>query len=534
MRKVNLLIYNALNSSIIYNVKHFNKVMYIMKQLGLFSLVIVAILTAFATISNAVTPCNTTITTTIPGNTTTIPGSTTTILGSNTTILGSNTTILGSNTTIPGNTPITTTIPGTVNPAVPNIKANGFDGPVTISQGDNLTVTVSLEPGIHSGMNADLWVAAESPFGLYWFTLDMGWVRSDTSIRVYGGPLFILSPYTVLEMSTLPVGEYTFYFGIDTNKNGSLDLDLLYYDSVSVNINILISTYIAEITDPDNPYSVVAVDGVNGKETETLGITASKDTSGNITGITGVSYGSFLDGSWAHLTIGTDELFSTYDDSDGYKALFSNYTANSVDIKLYDSIGILVAGPTTVSIDTSALNALQQLSSNSWDFNGGAPNSSLEDPGNVTFNTAGTYNITFKVTDSNGEWDSDTVSITIVSPSCENVAGTWNVTEFWNVGNSCDMSGGAETYPVTVTQNGCNLTINDEGDIYFSTIVGDTFSYTWEASEFNPDDGGTIGVVEPTTITVSGNSFTGSSTWDITFNGELSCSGESTYTGTRQ
>jgi len=79
-------------------------------------------------------------------------------------------------------------------------------------------------------------VAVESPFGLYWFTLDMGWVRSDAPIRVSGGPLFSLSPYTVLEMSTLPVGMYTFYFGVDMIMNGSLDFNELYHDSVVVTI----------------------------------------------------------------------------------------------------------------------------------------------------------------------------------------------------------------------------------------------------------------------------------------------------------
>ena len=117
---------------------------------------------------------------------------------------------------------------------VPDIKANGSDGPVTISQGDNLTVTVSLDPGSYGGEDADWWVAATSPFGLYWYTLDLGWVRSDTPIRVYGGPLFSLSPYTVLEMSTLPVGDYTFYFAVDDNMDDMLDAT--YLDSVLVTI----------------------------------------------------------------------------------------------------------------------------------------------------------------------------------------------------------------------------------------------------------------------------------------------------------
>ena len=117
---------------------------------------------------------------------------------------------------------------------VPDIKANGSDGPLTISQGDILTITVSLDPGSYDENPADWWVAATSPFGLYWFTLDKGWVRSDAPIRVYGGPLFSLSPYTILEISTLPIGDYTFYFAVDDNMDGILNVT--YLDTVLVNI----------------------------------------------------------------------------------------------------------------------------------------------------------------------------------------------------------------------------------------------------------------------------------------------------------
>ncbi len=50
-----------------------------------------------------------------------------------------------------------------------------------------------------------------------------------------------------------------------------------------------------------------------------------------------------------------------------------------------------------------------------WDFDGGAPDSTDEDPGAVTFTTAGTYNVTFTVTDSLGLSDPtpDTVKITV-------------------------------------------------------------------------------------------------------------------------
>lgn len=44
------------------------------------------------------------------------------------------------------------------------------------------------------------------------------------------------SPYDVLNSAGLPIGIYTFHFGVDLLMNGSLDFDQLHYDSVDVNI----------------------------------------------------------------------------------------------------------------------------------------------------------------------------------------------------------------------------------------------------------------------------------------------------------
>ncbi|MGC9324811.1 MAG: PKD domain-containing protein [Desulfomonilia bacterium] len=48
-----------------------------------------------------------------------------------------------------------------------------------------------------------------------------------------------------------------------------------------------------------------------------------------------------------------------------------------------------------------------------WDFDGGATNESEEDPGEITFNTVGTYTVTFTVTDFIGNTSTDTVTVTV-------------------------------------------------------------------------------------------------------------------------
>lgn len=118
----------------------------------------------------------------------------------------------------------------------PDIKANSSDGPLTLPQGTYLNVTIALDLGGYTGVDADWWVSVKSPLGRYWYTPQRRWVKSPAPIRVYGGPLFDLSPYEVLNTSGLPIGAYTFYFGVDLLMNGSVDFGQLHFDTVDVSI----------------------------------------------------------------------------------------------------------------------------------------------------------------------------------------------------------------------------------------------------------------------------------------------------------
>ncbi|HET9702242.1 MAG TPA: PKD domain-containing protein, partial [Burkholderiales bacterium] len=61
-----------------------------------------------------------------------------------------------------------------------------------------------------------------------------------------------------------------------------------------------------------------------------------------------------------------------------------------------------------------------------WNFGGGAPNSTLQDPGNVTFNTVGTFNVSFTVTDAQGLADPTpaTRTVTVTAPPALAIAPT--------------------------------------------------------------------------------------------------------------
>ena len=119
---------------------------------------------------------------------------------------------------------------------VPDIKANDSDGPLLIAIGTPLQVDVSLVSNDATGQAADWWLVTEAPDGRYWYDLSGSWVKSVSPIPTYGGALFDITSMTVLNSSNLPIGSYRFYFGVDTNANGVLDIDVLFVDTVDVTI----------------------------------------------------------------------------------------------------------------------------------------------------------------------------------------------------------------------------------------------------------------------------------------------------------
>jgi hypothetical protein len=119
---------------------------------------------------------------------------------------------------------------------VPDIKANGQDGPVAVSAGDSVSVSVSLDPGAWSGQNADWWVAAYTPFDppLNWYTYAYpGDWRDGIHVGVQRPLSELITPFNVLNM-VLPVGDYTFYFAVDGNMDGKPDVTWM--DSVDVSV----------------------------------------------------------------------------------------------------------------------------------------------------------------------------------------------------------------------------------------------------------------------------------------------------------
>jgi hypothetical protein len=115
-----------------------------------------------------------------------------------------------------------------------DIKANASDSSVTVFPQGTLSITVTLD-NLGSTDNADWWLTASTPFGLYFYTF-AGWTANPQP--AYQGPLFPLTSFEILNMpaSALSAGTYTFFFGVDTVMDGSLTMGSAYYDLVQVNV----------------------------------------------------------------------------------------------------------------------------------------------------------------------------------------------------------------------------------------------------------------------------------------------------------
>jgi hypothetical protein len=119
-----------------------------------------------------------------------------------------------------------------VNPPVPDIEANGSDGPISVLPGTPLSIRVSLDPGDYVGQNADWWVTATAPFGVYYYVYYKRRWQSQLEVALQW-PVFDMSSFEVFDNS-LPPGVYEFRFAVDDNVDGLADF--IWSDTVQVSV----------------------------------------------------------------------------------------------------------------------------------------------------------------------------------------------------------------------------------------------------------------------------------------------------------
>jgi len=118
---------------------------------------------------------------------------------------------------------------------------------------------------------------------------------------------------------------------------------------------------IAEITGNESPLVALAT---NKDGDEVVGVIGEKDENGNIINIGGFVH-TLSSGLSLAIELGPDGLPVSLTGNTGNKAVFSNYTDNTVDVTFFDENDTLIAGPVTVEIDLDAyseyLSALSSL-----------------------------------------------------------------------------------------------------------------------------------------------------------------------------
>jgi PKD repeat protein len=112
----------------------------------------------------------------------------------------------------------------------------------------------------------------------------------------------------------------------------------------------------------------------------------------------------------------------------------------------------------------------------SWDFGGGATNSSVLNPGNVTFATAGTYTVTFSATDVDGDRVSKTRTVTVAADTRPTVAisspsANTTLIAGQSVNFTATATGGNGTLTYLWNFNGgtTNSTVLNPGNVTFAT-----------------------------------------------------------------
>ncbi len=102
---------------------------------------------------------------------------------------------------------------------VVNIKANGSDGPVTVTAGQSVSVTVAAQTEDKAGTSMEWWIAADTPFGWYSYG-QQGWISGIG--RLATTPLSNVADRQVLN-TILPPGDYVFYEVVNSEVNSIAD-----------------------------------------------------------------------------------------------------------------------------------------------------------------------------------------------------------------------------------------------------------------------------------------------------------------------
>ncbi len=106
---------------------------------------------------------------------------------------------------------------------VPEILANGVSGELQVGKKENMTVSISLDPGLYQGQQKDLWIQRSVRNQNYWYDLSQAlWIPSKTPIAATINTLEPLNDHIIFS-EQLPKGTYQFLIAVDDNNDGVFD-----------------------------------------------------------------------------------------------------------------------------------------------------------------------------------------------------------------------------------------------------------------------------------------------------------------------
>jgi len=112
-----------------------------------------------------------------------------------------------------------------------DIKANAFDGPVSVGHAELCEATIEMNKEYFAGFDGEIWLCCRTPFGWYSCIGPYGWVAGIKPTKI--APAGAVGPIEILD-TVLPPGEYVFYFATDNTFDGNPEPDWL--DAVEVSV----------------------------------------------------------------------------------------------------------------------------------------------------------------------------------------------------------------------------------------------------------------------------------------------------------
>ncbi|BCG64911.1 MAG: hypothetical protein methR_P2704 [Methyloprofundus sp.] len=121
----------------------------------------------------------------------------------------------------------------------PDILLNNSNDPLSIHPGDKALVSIKLNlPSQLINTNADWWIVKDGSSGLsYYDFVTNRWISNGNLLPSYQGGLQDISELPLFSLNSLDLGTQHIYFAVDTNMNGTIDIETLYYDVITVIIS---------------------------------------------------------------------------------------------------------------------------------------------------------------------------------------------------------------------------------------------------------------------------------------------------------